>query len=100
MTLEETLLQKLADWRPPGGGRHTLAVSDETAWVVRVTAERRDDLGCALWEMVAERTEPRADKKRTVGDWAEQVAGRVTGLQEPLAVVEVDTLRDMALGVR
>ena len=98
MTLDEIVLQKLAEWRPPREGRHTLAVPDEQrGWVVRLTAERHDDLGCALWEMTMERGPAPADAAASVGSWAERIAGRVTGLLEPLTVLEIDTARNEAL---
>ena len=95
MSLAETLLEKLADWRPPG--RQTLAVAPEGAgWTVAVTADRCDEVGCLLWELTLRRTSPPAGGW-SVGAWAERAAGRVTGLLEPLEVLEVDTLRDEAL---
>ena len=51
MTLENTLLENLAEWRPPAG-RRTLTVPDEAAaWSVSVTADRSDVLGCLVWEL-------------------------------------------------
>ena len=45
MTLNETLLQKLAKWRPTG--RQTLDVTAaDAAWRVSVSADRCDALGC------------------------------------------------------
>ena len=98
MTLDELVLQKLAEWRPPREGRHNLAVPDErTGWVVLLTAERQDDLGCALWEMVLERGREPPDPGASVGVWAERIAARVTGLLEPLTVLEIDPSRNEAL---
>ena len=46
MTLENTLLEKLSEWRPAGEGRHTLAVLDaDTGWNVAITADRLDQIG-------------------------------------------------------
>jgi hypothetical protein len=95
MTLGETLLQRLADWRPQG--RHTLTAAPEGAgWTAAVTADRADEVGCLLWELTLRRTAPPA-AGWSVQAWAGRVAGRVTGLLEPLAVYEVDALRDEAL---
>jgi hypothetical protein len=98
MTLNELVLQKLADWRLPRDSRQTLPIADEgTGWSVAVTADRHDDLGTALWELTLRHSTPR---NRTAGDlkiWAENVCGRVTGLLEPLRVVEIDTRSDAAL---
>ena len=98
MTLDDIVLQKLAEWRPPREGKQFLAVPDEAGrWVVRLTAECQAQLGCSLWEMAVDRTGAPAPAGDTVGRWADRIAGRVTGLLEPLAVLEVDTTRDEAL---
>jgi hypothetical protein len=99
MTLDETLRQKLADWQPPGDGRQTLIVPDEGAgWTVQMTADRHNDLGSSLWEVLMLRTStPRAQGSEALRAWAERICGRVTGLLEPLHVVEIDTQRQEAL---
>jgi hypothetical protein len=95
MTLGETLLQRLADWRPQG--RQTLTAAPEGAgWTVAVTADRSDEVGCLLWELTLRRTTP-PTACWSVQAWAERAASRVTGLLEPLKVYEVDSLRDEAL---
>src|SRR5437016_3170725 len=92
MTLDEIVLQKLTEWRPPSNDRHTLTVPDEhSGWTVTVTVDRHDDLGCALWEMTLGRTrEPAEGSVAALEAWAHRAAGRVTGLLEPLRVVEID----------
>lgn len=100
MTLENTLLQKLSDWHPAGDGRHTLAVTDEAAgWNVAVTADRQDQVGCVVWELALRRAAvaPATDAAVALRAWAERAAGRVKGLLEMLAVVEVDPTRGEAL---
>jgi len=94
MTLNEAILAKLADWRP--NGRQSLLIPDSgTGWTVSVTADRSDELGCLLWETTTRRSAgPREVPLRA---WADRVAQRVTGLLEPLAVVEVDVQRDEAI---
>ena len=95
MTLDETLRQRLADWRPQD--RQILVVAPEGAgWTVSVTADRCDEVGCLLWELTLRRTAPAA-AGWSVQAWAERAAGRVTGLLEPLKIVEVDAVRDEAL---
>jgi hypothetical protein len=48
MSLAEGLLQELTRWRPEGG-RQVLEITDPKAgWVVTVTAERVEALGCRL----------------------------------------------------
>jgi hypothetical protein len=96
MTLDETVLQKLADWHPPHG-RQTLAIADEgSGWAIQVTADRHDELSSALWEIDFRRVTPRPSEV-TLESWAEGVAGRVTGLLEPLQVLEIDVQRNEAL---
>jgi len=94
MTLKEAILAKVADWRP--SSRQTILIPDHGAgWAVSVTADRSDELGCLVWEAVARRTTGR--REEPLRAWADRVAGRVTGLLEPLAVVEVDVQRDEAV---
>jgi hypothetical protein len=87
MNLAETLLQKLARWRPDS--RQTLDVTHpESGWTVSVDAGHVEALGSRLWEVSVRRPTPLpiTDLKAN----AEQVASRVTGLLEPLRLVEVD----------
>jgi hypothetical protein len=94
MTLEKILCQKLASWRPPGG-RHELTVSDEgSAWTVTVTADRCDEVGCLLWEMSLASAAARGLDLQT---WAQRVVARVTGLLEPLKIVEIDLVHNQSL---
>ncbi len=95
MTLEETLLQKLAEWRFDND-RQTLTVAHpETGWTATFVADCGDRVGCQLWELNMTRTEsaPSADLKAR----AERLAGRATGLMEPLRLIEVDAQGDTAL---
>ena len=96
MTLNDTTLQKLTEWRPAANGRHTLAVADEgSGWAAVVTADRNDELGCLLWEATLRRTS--AAGADSLQAWADQAAECVTGLVEPLKVVEVDAARNEAM---
>ena len=98
MTLNELVLQKLAEWRPTGNGRQSLIIPDEeTGWTVNLTANRHDDLGCLAWEMILRRTAIAEDVNVSLSSWAEEIAERVTSLLEPLRVVEVDLARNEAL---
>ena len=97
MTLDETVLQKLADWRPLRGSRQTLAVPDEgSGWAVTLVVDRHDELSSALWEIGLRRVAP-ARGQVTLQSWANGVASRVTGLLEPLRVLEIDVERNEAL---
>jgi hypothetical protein len=99
MTLNETLLQKLDDWRPPRDGRQTLLAPDEgSGWAATVTADRHDDMSTAVWEMMLRRSVvPTERSGEDLKNWAQRVTSQVTGLLEPLDVVEIDLPRDMAL---
>ena len=98
MTLNDTVLQKTAEWHHPGGGRKTLPVPDEgSGWSVWLQADRCDEVGCLVWEVTLRRTAAPPPSAAGLGGWAERVAGRVTSLLEPLKVVEVDVQRREAL---
>ncbi|HJT75742.1 MAG TPA: hypothetical protein VJ739_00935 [Gemmataceae bacterium] len=93
MTLDEALLEKLAEWRCDS--RRTLTTSAEGGpWSVALTADRADQLGCLVWELALRRATPPG---LPLGAWAGRTAGRVTGLLEPLKVVEVDDPRNEAM---
>jgi hypothetical protein len=95
MKLDEILLQKLAKWRPENE-RQTLDVADPAGgWNAAVTAECVDVVGCRLWELALRRSgqTPSVDLKAR----AEEICQRVTGLLEPLGLLEVDRGRNVAL---
>jgi hypothetical protein len=98
MTLAETLLQRLAEWRPAGEGRHAAAFAlTDHGWTVRLTADRIDTVGGLLTEVEAVRMNPVADDVAALEAHARRAAGRVTGLLEPLRVVEMDRVRQVAM---
>jgi hypothetical protein len=83
---DESLLRNLAEWRPDSG-RQTLTLTDAaTGWTAAVTAEANDVVGCRAWELSLSRPAPVADLR----GWAERSAARVSGLMEPLRLVEID----------
>ena len=92
MTLENTLLQKLAEAKPQAD-RHELTVS-ASAWTAHLTFERRDELSGRLWEVALHRNAAIDDDVQV---WANRVAARVAGLMESLTVVEVDARKQAAL---
>ncbi|MBN9122673.1 MAG: hypothetical protein J0I06_26590 [Planctomycetes bacterium] len=97
MTLTESLLPKLSEWKPAGDGRHSLAVAaPEAGWTVHLTADKADSLSCLVWELTLDRAGD-APEGSTLRAWAEGVAKRATGLLEPLRVIEVDAPRAEAL---
>jgi hypothetical protein len=93
MTLAEALLQKLAKWRPDS--RQSLDLPHaESGWAVALDAGQVEFLGSRLWEVALRPLTP-----TPVADLparAEQLAARVTGLLEPLRLVEVDAGRGVA----
>jgi hypothetical protein len=98
MTLAETLLPKLGDWRPAGEGRHGIAIGlPDHGWTVHVTAERVETVGCVFAEVEATRDMPIAEDAATLEAHARRAAARVTGLLEPLRLVEIDRARHVAL---
>jgi hypothetical protein len=95
MTLNDTLLQKLAEWRFDNGRQTLTVVQPETGWSAEVVADCSDRVGCQLWELKLTRSEaaPAADLKTR----AERLVSRATGLMEPLRLIEVDAQGDTAL---
>jgi hypothetical protein len=93
MTLEETLLQKLAEARPEEAGRHPLQLGDESGGVVvYLDIERRDLFSCLLWEVRVSRRAPLDD----LSSQAKRLTERITGLLEPLQVDEIDSASGVA----
>lgn len=95
MTLADSLLESLESWRPPAEGRHTLT-HNHGDWAVSVTADRADSVGCLIGDITVTRTSVGGDRL-PVGEWANRTASRVTGLIEPLKVIEVDADKDEAM---
>jgi hypothetical protein len=92
MTPSDLVLRKLVEWQSADLGRQTLVIPDEGAgWSAAITADRRDEVGCRVWEVVLTRTGTAA-AGATLEGWARQTAERVTSLLETLRVVEVDAL--------
>ncbi len=97
MTLTEKLLPKLGEWRPVGSGQQSLAAAFPTeGWTVHLTTNKADTLSCLVWELTLARN-GEAPAGLTLKAWAEGVADRVTGLMEPLKMLEVDNARNEAL---
>ena len=81
MTLENTLRQHLSN--PESPGFHFNA----GGWNVTLAADKSDSLSCALTELTLDKNAPIREELRA---WAARIAQRVTGLLEPLSLVEVD----------
>lgn len=98
MNLAETVLQKLANWRPSGDKRHALLIPDGgSGWAVEVQADRCDDLGCRVWEITLRRNRKVEVEAAALQAWADRSTNQVTSLLEGLRVVEVDPHRNEAL---
>ena len=97
MTLADNLLGRLSEWRPAGGGRHSWSEAfPDHGWSVGVSADAADVVGARVWELTVARTgEPPAGA--TLRGWADRVAADVSGLMEPLKVLEVDDARPEAV---
>jgi len=98
MNLAETLLSKVAEWQPAGEGRHAVSIAlPDHGWTVGLSADRADTVGCRFAKVDAERTVPLGDDDSALDAHARKAAGRVTGLLEPLRLVEIDRGRHVAL---
>jgi hypothetical protein len=97
MTLEKTLLRKVPEWRPAPHERETLAVvADDGKWCARLTADRCEDLGVALWNLRLERMDsPLALAHEQLTAWAQRFV-QLPGVLDPLTVVEIDKARGCA----
>jgi hypothetical protein len=93
MTLDETLLQKLAEWRPDSD-RPTLTLADaDSGWRIELTSEKNDDIGCRVSELSLSGPAPVTNLRA----WAVRTVDRATGLLEPLVLHELDTAGGVAL---
>src|SRR5262245_14280472 len=98
MTLAETVLRKIAEWRPAGDKRQSLLIPDSgSGWALEVQADRCDELGCRVWEINLRRARKLESSASALQAWADRAAQRVTSLLEGLRVVEVDPQRKEAL---
>lgn len=98
MNLAETLQQKLGEWHPAGGNSPSTVIElPDYGWSVRFAATKVDTLGCALTEIEAVRASTVDNDAAALEARARKVAGRVTGLLEPLRLVEVDRGRNIAI---
>jgi hypothetical protein len=88
-TLAETLLQKLAKWRPHSQREVLEFTHPESGWTLSLSADTVDEIGVRLWELNLLPTSPQAGDK-PLSERAGLLAQRATGLLEPLRVIEVD----------
>lgn len=101
MTLDEILRKKLTDWQPTSPGRNALAVefpegevpADVTA---RVVVDQSGPVGLSVWEIEVRRAASHMAREKGLADWARRLANRITGLLEPVELLEVDEDRGVA----
>jgi hypothetical protein len=95
MTLENLLQRKLADWKPDSASDRLTVDDPAGGWRASVQAETVESVGCRLREVSVARLAP-LENPAPLQDRARQVASRVTGLLEPLRLIEVDAQQDVA----
>jgi hypothetical protein len=81
LTLEKKHRQSLS--RPEPGGFHV----SHAGWDITLHADRQDAMSCSLIELAVARSAPIDEGLRA---WSARLARRVTGLLEPLRLVEID----------
>jgi hypothetical protein len=95
--IAETLLPKLADWRPTGAGPHSFAAPLENGWQIAITADHAESLGCRAIGVNISRPVTQPTTAADLTAWAVRSARRVTGLLETMKVIEVDAVRSEAI---
>lgn len=93
MTLRERLLHNLPEWRNHSDQKTWTLHDEETSCSVRLTADLVDVVGVQLLEVMVQHHE---EEPIDVRQWAKKVE-TVTGLLEPLRLIEVDEGRKVAL---
>jgi hypothetical protein len=93
--LSETLLQKLSNWRPQSPSQPLEIADAVSGWKVAIQAVRADEMACMVWEVQVGRTNP-LPSGAPYAERAGRLAESVTGLMEPLRVVEIDDARGEA----
>jgi hypothetical protein len=94
MTLADIVRQKVAE-NPPRAGRHALLVA-AGGWSLNLTLDRKDELGCLVWELVLQRSGA-SPAEETLRSWAERIVRQATGLLESLKIIEIDDQRHEGL---
>ena len=79
MTLENRLLEKLADWRPETAGQALTVADGNSGWSAVVVADHVDKIGGELRELRLARATPLPDAP-PLEDQARTISKRVTGL--------------------
>jgi hypothetical protein len=95
--IAEALVQKLADWRPEEAGPHSFVAPLENSWEIAIVADTAESLGCRATELTMRRPAGPNPTAAELTQWADRSARRITGLLEPLKLIEVDAGRSEAL---
>lgn len=93
MTLADSLLEKLEAMQPMDGKK--IISYSLPSGSVSLSVERADSVGCLLNELNIRRLSQ--ESIGSVKPWADRLANRITGLIEPLKVIEVDDERNEAI---
>lgn len=95
MIRAEQVLEKLSEADAMPAGRQTFVFTDGGSGVgVKIEFERLEALAAQIWEV---ETVPGQPPKAALTDRAKAIAGRVTGLLEPLKLLEADLAAGRAL---
>lgn len=92
MTLNEILLEKLNEWRPDNVRTPLALTTPDCTRSLSLIADQNERLACQVWELTLTRQDAPVDLKA----WAARTCDQVTGLLEPLQVIEVDAERKIA----
>jgi hypothetical protein len=97
MTLENTLQKKLGEryHLDDQEAKTSRSPLEHNGWTVTFNTETREALSASLWDVTFQR-----DAQQDDGDprtWAERISRSVTGLLEPLKLMEVDAGQNIAL---
>jgi hypothetical protein len=96
MTLAETLQQKLRDLpASESPSQHAVNIPG-TPWQAKLSTEATGKIANA-YKSVELTRDPSTPATTTLGEWAAGIAGRVTGLLEPLRPVEIDATLNQAI---
>jgi len=80
-----------------GAGPHSFAAPLENGWQIAITADHAELLGCRALGVNISSPAAQPATAAELTAWAVRSARRITGLLEPLKVVEVDALRSEAI---
>lgn len=95
--LTEKLLAKLSEWQEGDGPLEATLTLADLPWQIDVKAERVDSIGARFTRITATRSVPLPEDADLEEAHARKVAQRVSGLQESLALVEMDRVRHIAM---